>query len=154
MEDIEIRNGCFEDYTAVEEIMKQVQSLHVGWRPDIYKHCDTVLTEEAFRKIVESGTLLVAEVNQKVAGVLIYLVRHVESVTQVTRDVLFVDSVAVDEKYRGKGVGHKFFERLKEIREENNYDGIELQVNARNTAARRMYEGCGFTEKSINMELL
>lgn len=45
-------------------------------------------------------------------------------------------------------------ERFTEIREENNYDGIELQVNARNTAARRMYEGCGFTEKSINMELL
>ena len=33
-------------------------------------------------------------------------------------------------------------------------DGIELQVNARNHAAYEMYKKCGFTEKSINMELL
>ena len=33
-------------------------------------------------------------------------------------------------------------------------DGLELQVNARNQAAYAMYRHCGFTEKSINMELL
>ncbi len=33
-------------------------------------------------------------------------------------------------------------------------DGLELQVNARNTAARKMYEKLGFTEKSVNLELL
>ena len=31
---------------------------------------------------------------------------------------------------------------------------IELQVNARNTMAYEMYKKYGFTEKSINMELL
>ena len=30
----------------------------------------------------------------------------------------------------------------------------ELQVNAKNVAAYEMYKKCGFTEKSINMELL
>lgn len=34
------------------------------------------------------------------------------------------------------------------------YDGLELQVNAKNSAAKVMYESYGFTEKSINMELL
>lgn len=37
---------------------------------------------------------------------------------------------------------------------EKNMDGIELQVNARNRAAYEMYKKYGFTEKSINMELL
>ena len=37
---------------------------------------------------------------------------------------------------------------------EKNMDGIELQVNARNGAAYEMYKRYGFTEKSINMELL
>lgn len=32
--------------------------------------------------------------------------------------------------------------------------GIELQVNAKNKAAYEMYCNYGFTEKSINMELL
>lgn len=35
-----------EDYADVEKIMRQVQSLHVEWRPDIYKKCDTVLPTE------------------------------------------------------------------------------------------------------------
>ena len=34
------------------------------------------------------------------------------------------------------------------------FDGIELQVNARNRAAYEMYTKCGFREKSINMELV
>ena len=60
--------------------------------------------------------------------------RHIESPSHVIRDVIFVDSMAIDEHYRGMG--------------------IELQVNAKNSAAYNMYTGYGFTEKSINMELL
>ena len=41
-----------------------------------------------------------------------------------------------------------------EIKAEKNLDGIELQVNARNSAAYEMYRKYGFTQKSINMELL
>lgn len=80
--------------------------------------------------------------------------RHIESTNQVTRDVIFIDSMAVDEQYRGKGIGHAFFDFLKELKRQKGCDGIELQVNARNKAAYQMYVNCGFTEKSINMELL
>ena len=41
-----------------------------------------------------------------------------------------------------------------DMKTEKNMDGIELQVNARNVAAYEMYKKCGFTEKSINLELL
>ena len=61
--------------------------------------------------------------------------------------------LAVDEKYRGKGIGHQFFEKVKQIREEKSYDTIELQVNAKNKMAYEMYQNYGFAEKSINMEL-
>lgn len=80
--------------------------------------------------------------------------RHIESPVHVTRDVVFVDSMVVDREYRGKGIGHLFFDKLKEIKEAKKLDGIELQVNARNTMAYEMYKKYGFTEKSINMELL
>jgi len=43
---------------------------------------------------------------------------------------------------------------LKDLKKEKHFDGIELQVNAKNVAAYEMYKKCGFTEKSINMELL
>ena len=43
---------------------------------------------------------------------------------------------------------------MKELKKEKDYDAIELQVNARNKGAYNMYRNYGFTEKSINMELL
>ena len=61
--------------------------------------------------------------------------------------------LAVDEKYRHKGIGHAFFDHVKTIKQQKNFDSIELQVNARNEDAMKMYADYGFTPKSINMEL-
>ena len=153
--DIRIRNATTNDYESVIKIISQVQDMHVEWRPDIYKYNDNLITKEEFEKLVENNTFFVAEnENKKIVGVLEIIFRHIESPAHVTRDVIFIDTMAVDEKYRGLGVGHKMFEFLKMMKIEKNMDGIELQVNARNVAAYEMYKKYGFTEKSINMELL
>ena len=154
MEKFLIRYAATGDYNAVEEIMKQVHKLHVDLRPDTYKPVDTVLSYEEFQKAVEQQTFLVAEYGRNVAGILSYLLRHTEVDKQVTRDVLFIDCIAVDEKYRGKGIGRGLLDFAKNIVQEKHLDGFELQVNAKNTNARKMYESYGFVEKSINMELL
>ena len=88
------------------------------------------------------------------AGILFILYYHIERPNQVTRDIIFVDSMAVDKNYRGKGIGHAFFDFLKDLKNQKGYDGIELQVNAKNEAAYKMYSDYGFTNKSITMELL
>ena len=153
--DIRIRNAITNDYGSVIKIISQVQDMHVEWRPDIYKYNDNLITKEEFEKLVENNTFFVAEnENKKIVGILEIIFRHIESPAHVTRDVIFIDTMAVDEKYRGLGVGHKMFEFLKMMKIEKNMDGIELQVNARNRAAYEMYKKYGFTEKSINMELL
>ena len=154
MEPCAIRFVRTEDYRQVENLMKQVQELHVSWRPDIYKPCDVVLPETAFFEEVKQETMLVAEFGGKVVGLCAFMHRHIETDKQVTRDVLFIDVMVVDEAYRGMGIGHQLFDSLKELVKERQVDGIELQVNARNKAAYEMYIKYGFTEKSINMELL
>ncbi|MBQ8599639.1 MAG: GNAT family N-acetyltransferase [Oscillospiraceae bacterium] len=154
MKECVIRFAQLTDYEQVENIMKQVQALHVDWRPDIYKPCDTVLPHEVFSQMVSAETMLVAVTQEQVVGLLAFIHKHVQSIAQVTRDVLFIDSMAVDEAYRGQGIGHQLFAFIKELAKEKNFDGVELQVNAKNTAAYEMYKKCGFTKKSINMELL
>lgn len=152
--DICVRISKSDEYKSVEAIMKQVQQMHINWRPDIYKYSETVLPLEVYEQAVEEEAFFVAEYNEDVAGILFVMYRHIESPNQVTRNVIFVDSMAVDEKYRGKGIGHAFFDFLKELKNRKGYDGVELQVNAENDAAREFYSKYGFTEKSINMELL
>lgn len=149
-----IRLAQQSDYDAVVAIMDQVQQLHVELRPDIYRSTDELLPKEIFEKEIAQQTFYVAECEKRVVGVLQIIFRHVQSPAHVTRDVIFIDAMAVDAAYRGKGIGHQMFAFLKELRDAKGYDGIELQVNAKNRAAYEMYTKCGFTEKSINMELL
>lgn len=149
-----IRFAKPEDYRQAACLMQQIQKLHVMWRPDIYKPCSAVLPKAAFLEEVKQETMLVAELSGKVVGLCAFMRRHIESERQVTRDVLFIDVMVVDEAYRGQGIGHKLFDALKVLAKGRNVDGIELQVNARNRAAYEMYTKYGFTEKSINMELI
>ena len=150
----QIRFAENKDYEQVNAIMNQVQELHVMWRPDIYKACDTVLPKEMFESMVSSRTMILAEEDGEVRGLLAFTHRHIETPAHVTRDVLFIDSMAVDEKHRGQGIGHQLFAFIRSLAHEKGFDGVELQVNARNHAAYEMYKKYGFTEKSINMELL
>lgn len=150
---MEIRVAKIQDYKAVEEIMQQVQQLHVEWRPDIYRPVQSVMTESYFNDCVKKEECYVAEMDGQIVGVLEIELRQIRGPHHVSRDVIFIDSMAVKEGYRGHGIGKAFFEIVKRIKEEKNLDGIELQVNAKNKAAYEMYKKCGFTEKSINMEL-
>ena len=152
--EILVRNVEKVDYQAVRRIMDQVQEMHVAWRPDIYKSNENLISEEVFDHMINSGNAFVADVDGVVAGVLEVTYKHIESPAHVTREVVFIDTMAVDEDYRGRGIGHQFFEKIRELKDISESDGIELQVNARNHAAYEMYKKCGFTEKSINMELL
>lgn len=148
-----VRLPRLQDYERVSQIMDQVQQLHVEWRPDVYKPASPLITMDLFEAILKDGNWYVAEADGVVVGILELMKRHVESPAQVTKDVLFISTMAIDEKYRGKGIGHLFFEKVKQLKQEKGYDTIELQVNAKNRLAYEMYRKYGFTEKSINMEL-
>ena len=142
-----IRKAIEDDYDQVEKIMKQVHQLHVEMRSDIYKSVETVLPQDRFLSHIHNDEIIVAIRDNQVVGVLIYLTRMITGGP-------VIDSMAVDEEYRGQGIGHQLFDYIQKVCYEKDYDGIELQVNAMNTSAKKMYESYGFTEKSINMELL
>ena len=149
-----IRPATPEDHPVAAAIIAQVQQLHVEWRPDIYRPNNDLLPLERFAEACGKGLTFVAEADGQVVGLMELVYRHIETPAHVTRDIVFVDTMAVEESFRGKGIGKAFFAYLKQLKEERQLDGIELQVNAKNTAALAMYEKCGFTFKSINMELL
>lgn len=154
MNPITIRFVVPEDLASVETLMKQVQTLHVDWRPDIYRPCEPLMTAEELKKMAEEKTMLVAETEGQVVALAAFLFKHIESPNHVTRNVLFVDTMVVDADCRGQGIGRSLFAVLRELASEKQLDGIELQVNAKNKEAYEIYKQCGFREKSINMELL
>ncbi len=149
-----VRNATMKDWEAVIRIMNQVHNMHVEWRPDIYKPNSNIIPMDIFEKIVSEDTFFVAEADGIVVGIIELVFQRIGNPSLVTRNVIFIDSMAVDENYRGMGIGHLLFEKVRQIKEQKHFDGIELQVNAKNKAAYEMYSKYGFTRQAINMELL
>lgn len=148
-----IRKAVSGDYAAVEKIMEQVQQLHIDLRRDIYRPVDVVMSRDEFEGELQRDGCFVAEADGRVVGVASILYRHVNAPHMVERNVLFIETLAVDAPYRRLGIGKALLDFLKELKKGKNMDGLELQVNARNMDAFKMYEACGFTMKSINMEI-
>lgn len=133
--------------------MEQVQNLHAGWRPDVYRAGATVLTPDYFDELVRAGQVLVYEEKSCVAGVVIYRERQAGGPVKMERKTLYIDSIAVDEAHRGRGIGHRLLDECRAIARQRGCCGLELQVNALNARAMKLYREYGFGEKSVNMEL-
>ena len=148
-----IRQANIEDYNSVEMIMRQVQKMHVEWRPDLYKIGEVVLPYEMYSDLINNENAIVAERNGNVVGFLFYEKRYIENCNQVTRNVIFVDSMGVEEVCRSQGIGRAMFDYIVEMKKKFGYDKIELLVNSNNLRAKEMYEKYGFKEKSVIMEM-
>ena len=105
-------------------------------------------------KFIFCMQIVVLEKENSVIGVMIYLTRNISGGLMQDRKILFIDALAVDEKERGNGFGHQLLDYLVRLYKDLQYDGLELQVNAKNLTAMELYTKYGFTPKSINMELL
>jgi len=152
MKIITIRPAGKDDYTRAEALLMQVQELHVRLRPDLYQPVSRILSPEEFTALADQQHILLAETEEQVAGLVWFSVRHIENPIQKTRNVLHLDAMVVDEPFRRQGIARQLLTHVKRMAEAG-YDGFELQVNAANDAARKLYAEFGFTEKSINMEL-
>ena len=82
MEQFTVRYAATEDYSEVEKIMMQVQNLHVGLRPDVYRASDVVLPLTVYEDAMRQQQFIAAESEGRIVGILFFVIRHVESNTQ------------------------------------------------------------------------
>lgn len=64
----------------------------------------------------------------------------------------YLDSISVDEKYRGSGIGSKLLDALPEIAKRDGKTTISLNVDQENPSAKKLYKRKGF-EKVGEMTL-
>ena len=75
-------------------------------------------------------------------------VASIHIIKKLTRILGIIEDVAVNEKYRGKGVGKKLVERLILIGKQKNCDKIVLSSSEENS---KFYEKIGFKKKELQM---
>ena len=113
----------------------------------------TVLTPGYFDGLVHAGQVLVCEEEGSVASVVIFRERQAGGPVKMERKTLYIDSIAVDEARRGRGIRPPAAGRVQGHCPQAWLLRPELQVNALNARAMKLYREYGFGEKSVNMEL-
>lgn len=137
------------DLEDIDRIAVQVHDCHVKWRPDIFEHTDSIISEEELASMIDSNSIFVAKEDDKVLGYVLLSSREGKKNGYKYRKELDIDAMGVDEKYRNQGIGRKLLEYVKQYAKDNDYTDLRLTVNEENENARHLYEEVEFKVKNI-----
>lgn len=152
-----IRNAVENDYESLVPLFSQVHDLHVSLRPDLYNAHSNPVGQELFEQQLNDDThhIFVATIDDDIVGVIVTKVEEIAENSFVkARKVLMINSLAVEEGHRKKGIGRKLTEYAFDLGRSLSVDGIELGVSEANTDAIEFYESLGMKMKSRKMEIL
>ena len=138
-----------EDFKRINELALQVHEMHVTWNPDIFKSVKEVINKEYFENLIKNEEIYIAKVDKEIVGYIIFNIKEKENPSMRYRKQLNIDAICVDEKYRGKGIGTKILESIKEIAKTKGCTDLYLTVNQENENAIKVYEKFGFKVKNI-----
>lgn len=145
---IKIREATINDIDkGLLDVFIEGYRYHQNGRSDIFTNIsDEMLKEKLIRSFEKLLTLVIIN-NENIVGYLSYIIKE--------RNIkkLEVDQLVIMEQYRGKGLGKRLMEEVKNIAIKNNCDRIELNCWLFNENALAMYEHIGFDRQRIIYEL-
>ena len=147
--DITIEVPKMDDLKIVNELAQQVHKLHVNWRPDLFLDVTEVISKDRLKELLEKDAIYVAKIEEKIVAYIIIEIKEKNNGIMRYRKLLDIDTLCVDENYRGKGIGTKMLKFAQEIGRKNNCTDIYLTVNPENENAIKTYENFGMRVKGI-----
>ena len=141
-----------DDRAKVNRLARQVHELHVQWRPDLYTMPEELFPEELFSELVKNRELYVAKMGGTVVGFAWVRMRQSEGVGLITRKVMLLNQLCVDEALRGHGIGTQMMEEVRILAKAFGCTDMQLGVYPENDAAVSFYQKCGFMIQNINMQ--
>jgi ribosomal protein S18 acetylase RimI-like enzyme len=99
-----------------------------------------------FRAGVGAADVLVAEEDGELAG---YVALRASTPLESNRHVISIHGLAVAEEHRGRGLGRALVEAAAEEATRRGARKLSLRVLGHNTAARGLYEACGFEVEGV-----
>ena len=142
-----------EDWEAVRHLSIQIHDLHAIWRPDIYFHCDEPYPKYRFLEDIGKRMIFVARVGESVVGYVILSIQQKSGSGTVAHKLCRLESICVDETIRRHGIGREMIADVRALARAFGCRDIVLGVHAQNDDAVVFYQKCGFTIRTINMEM-
>ena len=146
-------NKC--DIEGIQKLLYQVNQVHADGRPDLFKSGGIKYTKGELEEIINDETkpVFVYVKDDEILGYA-FIWYEVTQETTSTYQVksMYIDDLCVDESSRGKNIGKKLFEFLKEEAKREACDRITLHVWECNPNAYGFYEHLGMKPLYTNME--
>lgn len=152
-----IRKLQLSDVDRVAEIYDKIHTNEeagittIGWIRDVYPTKDTVMAaldrDDMFVLENEDGIITASAIINKVQ---VDSYADGEWEYQAEDDkVMVIHTLVVDPDFKGKGTGTEFIRFYEEFAKEDGCSVLRLDTNARNLAARSLYEKLGYREAGI-----
>ena len=140
------------DRSDVNRLARQVHEMHVQWRPDLYTMPEELFPEALYGELLKNRELYVAKLDGAVIGFALLKMRLSEGVGKVTRKIMLIDQLGVDEALRNHGIGTQMMEEVRVLARAFGCTDLQLGVYPQNDEAVSFYQKCGFMIRSIDMQ--
>lgn len=141
------------DWEDLRRLSVQIHDLHAAWRPDIYFHSEEPYPREAFLQGIRDRLVYVAKLGETVVGYVVLSIMTKSGPGTVEKKVIRLDSICVDEKFRGQGIGKAMMMDVRALSKAFGCREVLLGVHPENDAAVSFYQKCGFRIRTINMDM-
>ena len=149
-----IRRADKRDIKALIELLYQVDAVHNGIRPDLFKRNTPKYSEQDLEEILndDSKPIFVFD-DGAVLGHAFCQISEVKN-HRLLQDIktLYIDDICVDEKARGKHVGKALYEYVRDYARSIGCYNITLNVWEGNAPALSFYRNMGMKVQKTGME--
>ena len=147
---LKIIQPTIDEWSKINELAKQVHKLHVNWNPDLFLDVEEFIPMERLNKLLETDSIYVAKINNEIVGYIIIDIKEKDNGFIRYRKLLSIDTLCIDEDFRGQGIGTKMLEFAKNIAKEQNCTDMHLTVNPNNENAIKVYEKFGMKVHNLS----
>ena len=153
-----IRRAEDRDIPGIMRLLVQVDMVHHGIRPDLFKGPATKYTEEELQAIFrneKTPVFVCADEKGQVLGhCFCCFKQHMDHNVLTDVKTLYIDDLCVDEAHRGQHIGKALYDFALDFARASGCYNVTLNVWAGNDSAKSFYERQGMTFQKYEMETI
>lgn len=151
-----IRKAETKDIKGIIDLLYQVDAVHHGIRPDLFKGNTPKYDEQALEAILSDGSKPIFVFDEgKILGHAFCQITEIKN-HRLLQDIktLYIDDICVDEATRGKHIGKALYEYVRDYAKSIGCYNITLNVWEGNDSAYSFYKNMGMKIQKTGMETI
>lgn len=151
-----IRKAEKKDIPGIINLLYQVDAVHNGIRPDLFKGNTSKYTEQELEDILDDGDKPIFVYDDgKILGHAFCQINEVKN-HRLLQDAktLYIDDICVDEQSRGRHIGKALYEYVRDYAKSIGCHNITLNVWEGNDSAYNFYKSMGMQIQKTGMETI